>query len=113
MAKNKPRNEYNTMPGYTRAERLQANHPNNEAAWNALEVGIDAATLSEFLREPTIAIAKNMGKRLKGLDAAGIRTEILTDNQVLSLVLRLAPVLILAERERVEREEEVHGKRGE
>lgn len=104
------RTEWNTMPGYTRAERHQANHPNEEAAFNALEVGLDAATLSEFLRAPTLAIAERIVKKTSDLrgDVPQVMSQLASsdDNDLLTLVLRLAPVLILAERERAEKEEE-------
>lgn len=101
------RPEWNAMPGYARAERHQANHPNVEAAFNALEVGLDAATLSEFLREPTLAIGKKIAQANsdRGGDMSQMHVWLADNNDLLTLVVRLATVLVLAERERVEKEE--------
>jgi hypothetical protein len=107
--KAKARPEWNAMPGYTRAERIQGTEPTPEAAFDSLEIGIDRHTLREFLEEPTIAIGRKIALAMSDFQGDMTKMEVWLkakhNDDLLQLVLRLAPVLVCAERERVEKEE--------
>ena len=94
--KTKPRTEWNGLPGLLAAERMIGVGDRDD--FNRLDLGIDAATLEEFLKDPIKAIAEKMES--KDLIERNKAKEHLT-----TLVIRCGKVLVMAERERVAEEE--------
>lgn len=98
--KTKPRIEWNGLPGLLAAERLPGNGDRDD--FNRLDLGIDAATMEEFLKEPVAAIVGKIRDSGRFTDHAAKPTpeELLT-----TLVIRTGKVLVMAERERAAEEE--------
>lgn len=107
--KSSPRPEWNCLPGYVAAGKLVGD-PRQQFA--ELGLKIDADTLDEFLRTPVGAIEKIMfqrGREAKPDDVfePGVqRFEDGTNAQhLLDLFYRTCCVIVMAERERVEEDE--------
>jgi hypothetical protein len=98
--KTSARPEWNGLPGYLASLRLPGT---TEAAdFNLLDLGFDAATAEEFLKEPVRAIrrkfeSKNLEDQNRGEDL------------LLTLVLKFGCILVMAERERAAAETEKEG----
>lgn len=107
MAKSSPRQEWNGLPGYLAAERLFGASP--QARFNALDLGIDAKTLEEFIATPVEAIEEILFKRgVKAGPQGHFRAKTFddqeTDRHLYDLFFKVANVLVMAERQRVEAE---------
>jgi hypothetical protein len=93
--KTKPRIEWNGLPGLLAAERMPGQGDRDD--FNRLDLGIDAATLEEFLKEPIKAIAEKMQSK-------DLIERKKAQEHLATLVIRCGKVLVMAERERAAEE---------
>lgn len=107
--KSSPRPEWNCLPGYVAAAKLRG-EPRQQFA--ELGLKIDPETLEEFLSTPVAAIEKIMfqrGKEAKPDDVFEPGVQRFDDGEnsrhLLDLIYRTACVIVMAERERIEEDE--------
>lgn len=94
--KTKPRTEWNGLPGYLASLRLPGT--GIDADLKHLELGFDADTIREFMKEPVAAITKKLVSKGAPIRHRG-------EEELNELVIKMILIGVMAERERVVEEE--------